>query len=296
LPPVVAGTGVVGSPLLRSRPGLWLYTGTVPAVGLQWLRAGAEVPGATTSSYLVSASDAGTELVLRETLTDGNGTRSSESNSIAVAALNEFAVSFASNASTDYAVATTTLIVPGLSFGAEHPRRDLFAAVGVLYGPATSDANIASVSIGGVPATRIVASDPRNGPVEIWRARVPSGQSGSVVVTTNFASLSVGAAIYRAIDSQVARSATGTVDGGTVVSLPVATSPGSVIVAVGKSANSGALSLSGVTALHAGDIRTSDFFASGLAVEAVAQAPRAVAVSAAAAGNIGGVALVLEGI
>jgi hypothetical protein len=114
------------------------------------------------------------------------------------------------------------------------------------------------------------------------------------VVTTNFACLSVGTAIYRAIDAQVARSATGSVVGGTVVGLPVATTPGSVIVAVGKSANSGALGLSGVTALHAGDIRTSDFFASGLAVEVAAQTPRAVAVTAAAAGNIGGVAVVLE--
>jgi hypothetical protein len=232
--------------------------------------------------------------LLRESLTDANGTRSVDSNGIVVPVLSEFAVGFASNGSTDYAVATTSLIVPGLSFGPDHPRRDLFAAVGVLYGPATSDANIASVSIGGVPATLVVASDPRNGPVEIWRARVPTGQSGSVVVTTNFASLSVGAAIYRAIDSQVAGSATGSVVGGTVVSVPVATTSESVIVAVGKSANSGALSLSGVTALHAGDIRTSDFFASGLAVEVAAQTPRAVAVTAAAAGNIGAVALVLE--
>lgn len=294
LPPLISGTGDIGTTISRSRPGLWLFTGTAPLVAMQWMRATFEVPGAVASEYLVSGADAAATLSLRETVTDANGARSSASNGIAIPVVSEFAVGFVANGSTDYSVATTALTVPGLGFGAEHPRRDLFVAVGILYGPATSDANITGVSIGGVPATPVVASDPRNGPVEIWRARVPSGQTGSISATTNFACVTIGAAVYRAIDARVAATATGSVAGETVVGLPVATTAGSVVVAAGKSANSGALSLSGVTALHAGDMRTSDFFASGLSVETVAQTPRAVAVTAAAAGNIGGVALVLE--
>jgi len=292
--PGISGLGEVGETLLQSRAGLWVYSGPAPSLTRQWLGGGAIIPGETGPSLLVPASAAGGQLSLRETLADGFGQRASDSIPVGVAPLSDFDVSFAGHGSVDRATAASVLEVPGLPLGEPHPAREIYAVLGLLYGPASSNADIASVAIAGVPATPVIAADPNNGPVEIWRASVPVGVSGNVVVTASQPCLSLGAALYRAIDAQPVGSVQGVGNGASAIDLSLPAAAGTVAIAGAKSANSGALSLSGVDQNHSGDIRTNDFFVSGHTVVASAGVPRAIGVSASAPGNIGGVAIILE--
>ncbi|MCW2798062.1 Ig-like domain repeat protein [Nocardioides sp.] len=61
--PSIAGTGKVGA-LLSAGPGTW--TGQpAPVFGYQWMRGGAVIAGATDSTYVVKAADAGRTLTLK---------------------------------------------------------------------------------------------------------------------------------------------------------------------------------------------------------------------------------------
>jgi hypothetical protein len=65
--PSIVGTGKVGS-LLSSSPGTW--TGLLaPLFGYQWLRDGTAISGATASTYVAKAADAGRTLALKVTAT-----------------------------------------------------------------------------------------------------------------------------------------------------------------------------------------------------------------------------------
>ena len=292
--PGISGVGGVGETLVQSRTGLWVYSGPAPALTRQWLADGVVIPGETGPSLVVPASAAGGQVSLRETLADGFGQRASDSLPLGIAPLSDFDVSFAGHGSVDRATAASVLEVPGLPLGEPHPAREIYAVLGLLYGPASSNADISSVAIAGIPATPVIAADPNNGPVEIWRASVPSGVSGNVVVTASQPCLSLGAALYRVIDGRSATATQGVANGGSAIDLSVPASVGAVAIAGAKSANSGALGLSGVLENHSEDIRTSDFFISGHEVVVSAGAPRAIVVTAEAPGNIGGVAIILE--
>jgi hypothetical protein len=296
VPPRIIGSGTSGETLTRIAPGLWVYSSAVPSLALQWLRNGDPIPGSMGESHLVGADDAGSSIALQETLGDVNGQRSSTSAPISIAPQTRFDVSFAGHGSTDYAIGRTALDVMGLPLGDEDASRTIVAAIGVLYGPANSLADIVGVTIAGTPATRLVASDPSNGPVEVWQAPVPDGVFGDVQVTTSQGCLTVAAAIYRVIDGHVRATRQAVSNGGLSVDLSVDTVPGSVVIACAKSANSGVLGLSGVIENHSGDIRTSDYFVSGHAEAMSAETPRQIAASAPTAGNIGGVAVVLESV
>jgi hypothetical protein len=65
--PSVSGTAKVGS-LLSSSPGTWSGT-PAPTFAYQWLRDGAAISGATASTYVVKATDAGRTVALRVTAT-----------------------------------------------------------------------------------------------------------------------------------------------------------------------------------------------------------------------------------
>ena len=79
-PPVISGTGEAGQ-TLAATSGLWIYdTGAgVPVQGWQWQSGGADIPGATASSYVVQPADVGQGLNVVETLNDNAGQRSAAS-------------------------------------------------------------------------------------------------------------------------------------------------------------------------------------------------------------------------
>lgn len=78
--PVASGTGTVGQ-TLSCTTGTW--TGS-PAFAYQWKRDGANIGGATSSTYLLDALDAGTTVTCTVTGTNPGGTASATSNGIAV--------------------------------------------------------------------------------------------------------------------------------------------------------------------------------------------------------------------
>ncbi len=81
VPPTVSGTFAAGQ-TLTATGGLWIFDAAAgqPLTSWQWLRAGTtEIPGATSASYTVQASDIGLGVSARETETDGSGQRSAES-------------------------------------------------------------------------------------------------------------------------------------------------------------------------------------------------------------------------
>lgn len=80
VPPAIIGTPDAGATLTVT-DGLWIYDDAagLPTQTLQWQRAGADIPGATTASYVVQPSDVGVELSVVESLTDANGARSAAS-------------------------------------------------------------------------------------------------------------------------------------------------------------------------------------------------------------------------
>lgn len=81
LAPVASGAGTVGS-TLNCTAGTWT---NAPTYAYQWLRGGANIAGATASSYLLAAADSGTNVSCRVTATNPAGAASATSNAIAVA-------------------------------------------------------------------------------------------------------------------------------------------------------------------------------------------------------------------
>lgn len=91
------------------------------------------------------------------------------------------------------ATTSTTHTHSGLSFGAVGADRVLVACIA--YNAAAA---ISSVTIGGVSATRVGPSGAASGwPTEMWRATVPTGTSGSVVLNISSAADNSAVALVR---------------------------------------------------------------------------------------------------
>lgn len=84
--PGLIGTGDVGQSL-SAVPGLWVYDTAAgfPVQSWQWMRNGAEIPGATASGYTVTAEDAGTGIGVREVQSDAFGQRGALSSAQTIA-------------------------------------------------------------------------------------------------------------------------------------------------------------------------------------------------------------------
>lgn len=76
-PPAITGTAAVGQTLTVT-PGTWANT-PVPPLTYQWKRAGAAIAGATGTSYVVQAADAGATLSVTETASNAAGSASATS-------------------------------------------------------------------------------------------------------------------------------------------------------------------------------------------------------------------------
>ena len=85
--PAVTGPAQVGTPL-SARRALWAHdgAGAPPLIDWQWQSDGVDIAGATGPTFTPDAAHAGTALRVLETATDGNGTRSALSASVAVTA------------------------------------------------------------------------------------------------------------------------------------------------------------------------------------------------------------------
>ena len=80
--PVASGTGTVGQTLSCTQ-GTWSYAPT--SYARQWLRGGANIAGATATTYVLVAADSGTSVSCRVTATNPAGSTGVVSNAIAVA-------------------------------------------------------------------------------------------------------------------------------------------------------------------------------------------------------------------
>jgi hypothetical protein len=68
--PVITGTVTVGS-VLQCSTGTWNYSGM--SYAFQWLRAGASIAGATSSTYTIITADKTNSISCRVTATSGKG-------------------------------------------------------------------------------------------------------------------------------------------------------------------------------------------------------------------------------
>lgn len=172
--------------------GLWWNssTGGVPTYTYQWLRDGVAISGATGATYTRGGSDAGADTTVRVTATDANGSGQAVSNAIENPGAPAASVSYVSrSASSDF---TNSRTFAGMDFGAEAATRDILVIAGQV---GTGSATVTGVTVGGVTATRVQVSvggtlqngvlSPNTGLVylSLWKARVPTGTSGDVVVT-----------------------------------------------------------------------------------------------------------------
>lgn len=87
-PAIISDGSPAQGETLTATSGLWLYdsAGTAPTLSYQWTRNGADIAGATGTSYGLTATDAGTTIALRETATQAAfGNRNATSISVNVA-------------------------------------------------------------------------------------------------------------------------------------------------------------------------------------------------------------------
>jgi hypothetical protein len=78
VPPVISGTAERGE-TLTSTTGTWTGTGTI-TFAYQWTRNGADISGATSSTYTLVADDDNADMVCKITATDDEGSRVKKSN------------------------------------------------------------------------------------------------------------------------------------------------------------------------------------------------------------------------
>ena len=80
VPPVISGTAERGE-TLTSTTGTWTGTGTI-TFAYQWTRNGADISGATSSTYTLVADDDNADMVCKITATDDEGSRLKKSNTL----------------------------------------------------------------------------------------------------------------------------------------------------------------------------------------------------------------------
>lgn len=90
-----------------------------------------------------------------------------------------------------------------VDFGEANPNRSIVVVVGTDDG--TGEGNVSGVTIGGVTATQVVSNNydysfSSRTHCSIWIADVPSGATGTVVVTTDNTTICCGISVYRLND------------------------------------------------------------------------------------------------
>ncbi len=87
VPPQIVGTAETVGDVLSAADGLWIYDvgAGEPTQTWQWLRAGAEIAGATATTYTATAADIGQGISVREVLSDAFGQRFASSVTVGAA-------------------------------------------------------------------------------------------------------------------------------------------------------------------------------------------------------------------
>jgi hypothetical protein len=126
----------------------------------------------------------------------------------------------------------------GLSFGAVNPTRCIIAQVA--YGPGTGGS--LSCSIGGVSASRVVTVTDASGWIlSLWIAKVPTGSSGSVVLSGISGNWSSECSVFAALYLRSTTAVDTDTDANLTANLSVSVPAQGVIVAMGHAAAFGAV-------------------------------------------------------
>jgi hypothetical protein len=123
----------------------------------------------------------------------------------------------------------TEFTFSGLNFGTAAADRTLVVG---FVGVAAPAAAVVSVTIGGVAATQVVGTSLTQPDAGIWRAAVPTGTSGNVVVTYATSATRVGVALW-SVYGTIASASSGATNGGpTTLNRTVTGASGGFIVCV----------------------------------------------------------------
>jgi len=187
--PVIPSSGAVGTEAVGTES-LWIYKPDLAPMlpSRQWYRGTTAISGANGLAYTPVTADAGQNLKRRDTV----GTSYIDSNVMAVAALPS-GLAAAWRSSAKATGSANSITIPGLDFGPEHPERDIVAAIayiGIGNNPAPA------VKIGGVDAVVDRQSSGNGVDAIICRARVPTGASGSILITETNTIYAAQASIY----------------------------------------------------------------------------------------------------
>lgn len=157
----------------------------------------------------------------------------------------------------------------GKSFGAEDAGRDIIVAISASASNATTQ-SITAVTIGGVSATRIFRIIEGNTArdVEFWAARVPTGTTGTIAITSAFNRWII--AVYRAVGlNSLTATDSGTASNNGTVAIDV--QAGGVILAGATALTVSAFDLTNVTPDNAASAGTTHQGALGSEVFVVGQ-------------------------
>lgn len=146
----------------------------------------------------------------------------------------------------------TTYTITGLSFGDEHPRRRIFVGVAVLTATGVEPN---SVTIGGVTATKHIGQAPpgsTSSTTQIWSALVPTGTTGTVVISVGSGDMDAGSVyVWAAYDlaSAAARDTAAATLSASGVDLSVDVPAGGFVIAVAaiNNVNAATFAFSGLT-------------------------------------------------
>lgn len=229
--PVISAAGSV----LTALPGLWgSLHGSATILG-EWYRGGVETD-VTALTYNVGPADDGAVMTYREIGTDAEGASDPvPSNGITVSAPQPASYTSAGTGSVYNTASQTQHTIAAVPLGAASADRYIELDLNA-YLITDETAVITGVSIGGVAATQRAAQANGNEPrlrTSLWRAAVPSGTTGDVVITLDKPSaLIAGCHAFRAIRMISGTPTFGNISpgAGAVLSTTVATAPGDRII------------------------------------------------------------------
>lgn len=177
------------------------------------------------------------------------------------------AITFTDSGSTNPPGGTSHSIT-GLSFGAAATDRYIIAVVGGLNNSGVNGV-VSGVTIGGVTATSVVATTTNDARAAIFIAAVPTGTSGTVVITYNTDCTASGAAVFRAVglNSPVADGTSSSLSESlSPVSMNVTYITGGYTIGGGQTSSSAVNSWAwtGLTEVVEVDVRSDDKFSAAL--------------------------------
>lgn len=237
VPPALTGPDADG--LVNQRQGLWVYDAAVaaPVVQSQWMQNGTALPGETGATYTAVPGPADHDITLLETATDLNGTVSVPSAPVTVPGITGPAEVLVLADERTRTGSASSFTLTGLALGTEAPTRDIIL-VSCLVG--NGGVVTTGVQIAGIPATQITTAQSEGSrlvSVSAWQARVPTGSTGDVSLTTSANSSRQHITLYQGVGLTV-ENAIGV--GGTnssILTLPVTTAADGAILAVAANNN-----------------------------------------------------------